>query len=485
MPNPIAYLALMLWPLVSVVLFRRLAPERAVIWTILGAYLVLPPIAEFDLPLVPDMDKFSIANICAFAGALFILKDRVRLLPRSMIAIILALGYVLVAIPTVWTNREPIIFEVLAQADPIRFETGSLPGLRLIDMASVLSNQVIVLLPFLLGRHYLGTDKGLRELTLAFAIGGLAYSIPSLFEIRFSPQLNTWVYGFFQHSFAQMMRDGGFRPIVFLPHALWLALFMVTTIVSAVALARNSEGEEQRRWMVAVVYLLIVLYLCKSLASQLYALGLVPVVFLAPHRWQALLAVALAMVAISWPMLRNLGLIPLEAILAQAEAISPDRAHSLGYRFDNENALLERAHEKDLFGWGGWGRNLVRHMETGQILSIPDGRWILTFGTFGWFGYLCEMGLLAFPMLLLFLQIGKAGRSLSPFATPMALILGATMVDMLLNDTLVPIMWLVAGAVLGYAETLRFGPEKAPRPLFGDGPVIGRPRREAERRTLL
>jgi hypothetical protein len=485
MPNPIAYLALMLWPLVSVVLFKRLSPERAVIWTILGAYLVLPPIAEFDLPLVPDMDKFSIASICAFGGALFILKDKFRVWPRSVIAVLLVLGYVLVGIPTVVTNREPIVFEVLGQAYPIVFETGGLPGLRLIDVASVLSNQVIVLLPFFLGRHYLGSEKGVRELTLAFAIAGLAYSIPSLFEIRFSPQLNTWVYGFFQHSFAQMMREGGFRPIVFFPHALWLALFMVTALVSAAALARNTEGEEQRRWMVAVVYLLIVLYLCKSLASQLYALGLVPMVILAPHRWQAFLAVALAMIAISWPMLRNLGLIPLDAILAQAEAISPDRAHSLGYRFDNENALLQRAHEKELFGWGGWGRNLVRHPESGEILSIPDGRWILTFGTFGWVGYLCEMGLLAWSLVFLFIQMHKAEGSLSPFAAPMALILGATMVDMLLNDTLVPITWLVAGAVLGYAETLRFGPEKASQPLFGKGPVIGGARRGAGRRTVL
>jgi hypothetical protein len=485
MPNPIAYLALMLWPLVSVMLFKRLSPERAVIWTILGAYLVLPPIAEFDLPLVPDMDKFSISSICAFGGALFILKDKVRIWPRSMLATILALGFVLVAIPTVLTNREPIVFEVLSGADPIVFETGSLPGLRLIDMASVLSNQMIVLLPFLLGRQYLGTDKGLRELALAFAIGGLAYSIPSLFEIRFSPQLNTWIYGFFQHSFAQMMRDGGFRPIVFLPHALWLALFMVVALVSAVALARNTEGAERRRWMVAVVYLLIVLYLCKSLASQLYALGLVPMVFLFPHRWQALLAVVLAMVAISWPMLRNLGLIPLEAILAQAEALSPDRAHSLGYRFDNENALLQRAHEKDLFGWGGWGRNLVRHMATGEILSIPDGRWILTFGTFGWVGYLCEMGLLALPMLMLFWHIGRAGKELSPFAAPMALILGATMVDMLLNDTLVPVTWLVAGAVLGYAETLRFGREQTTPPFTGGGPMIGGVRNRSRRRTVM
>ena len=46
-----------------------------------------------------------------------------------------------------------------------------------------------------------------------------------LVEVRLSPQINTWIYGFFQHDFIQMMRYGGFRPIVFLPHGLWVAFF--------------------------------------------------------------------------------------------------------------------------------------------------------------------------------------------------------------------------------------------------------------------
>jgi len=119
---------------------------------------------------------------------------------------------------------------------------------------------------------------------------------------------------------------------------------------------------------------------------------------------------------------------------------------------------MERAREKLLYGWGGWGRNLVREIETGQIISIPDGRWILTFGTYGWVGYLSEMGLLALPLAMLGWY---SRRTLSPYVGPVALILAITMIDMLLNDTLVPFVWLVAGAALGYAEKLRFA---APRP---------------------
>ena len=42
MPNTTAYLVLAAWPCVALVLFRRLPVERALIWTLLGGYLVLP-----------------------------------------------------------------------------------------------------------------------------------------------------------------------------------------------------------------------------------------------------------------------------------------------------------------------------------------------------------------------------------------------------------------------------------------------------------
>lgn len=458
MPNAIAYLALLAWPVVCVGLFRACVPQRAVIWSLLAGYLLLPPLAEFDLPLVPDLDKFAIPSITVFLLALFMLKEPVALWPRLWSARILMLGFVLGAIPTVLTNTEPVIFQVMAGSDPIVFESDRLPGLRLLDVASALSHQVIVLLPLLLGRHFFATDTGLRELLRALVIAGVAYSVLALIEVRLSPQTNVIVYGFFQHSFEQMMRDGGFRPIVFLPHALWVALFFVYALVAATALFRNAQAEAKTRLLLTVIYLAGVLFLCKSLASMLYATALVPLVLLAGFRLQLAVALGFGVLAIAYPMLRNFGVIPLDWILAQAEAVNPDRAQSLGYRFGNEEQLLERAKDKLLFGWGGWGRNLVRDVETGQILSIPDGRWILTFGTYGWVGYLSEMGLLALPLALLgWYGRKRADHAISPFLAPVALILAITMVDMLLNDTLVPFVWLIAGATLGHAERLRFG----------------------------
>lgn len=476
MPNALAYLMLMAWPVACMGLFRALSPQRAVIWSILGGYLILPPLAEFDLPLVPDMDKFAIASLSAFALAVLYLKARVPLWPRYWPARLLMLGFVLGAIPTVLTNSEPLIFEVMAGSDPIVFVTDMIPGLRWIDIASALSNQVIVLAPFLLGRHFLSDEQGQRDMLLALMIAGLLYSIPALFEVRFSPQLNVWVYGFFQHDFSQMMRGGGFRPIVFLPHALWVALFFVSAIAAAVALTRGAEADQRQKFLLTTGYLLMVLLLCKSMASILYAMLLVPVIFVARPRQMILLACGFAVFAILYPVLRQFDLIPLDAILAKVETINPDRAQSLGYRFGNEEQLLERARDKPFFGWGGWGRNLVRDIETAQILTIPDGRWILTFGAFGWLGYLSEMGLLAMPLILLFwFSRKRVAHDVSVGAATLALILAITMVDMLLNDTLVPFVWLIAGAALGYAERLHFvkqTTQSAPvmQPVLGNRP---------------
>ncbi|MFD0858020.1 hypothetical protein [Roseovarius aquimarinus] len=480
MPNALAYLMLLIWPPVCALLCRRLPPERAIIWCILGGYLVLPPATGFDLPLVPEMNKISIPNICAFALAVFYLRRRVSLWPDGWPMRALVLLFVLGAVPTVLTNGDGIVFSLLGNTAPILFPTATLPGLGLRDLLSVVVGQLITLAPFFLGRSLLASERGLRELLLALAIGALVYSLPALVEIRLSPQINTWVYGFFQHDFEQMMRQGGFRPIVFLPHALWLAFFVMSAALAAIALSRGAADGQRLKFLFAAAYLLVVLVLCKSVASLLYAVALAPIMLLASSRLMVRLALVLALVAMIYPMLRNNGWIPTDAILAKAKSYSPERAQSLGFRFNNEEQLLDRADEKPLFGWGGWGRNLVRDAQTGEILTIPDGEWIIVFGTFGWVGYIAQMGLIGGPLFLLWWGMGRARAGPEPrgmpfVVGPMALLLAITMIDMLLNAILTPYTWLMAGAILGVCEArLRSEDPAEPAPA---GP--SRPRRRA------
>jgi len=344
---------------------------------------------------------------------------------------------------------------VLTNFDPVFWGEIGLPALQLREAVAMMLQQGLIIAPLLLARNFLRKDTDHRDLLLALFAGGMVYSLFMLVEIRLSPQINIWVYGYFQHYFEQMIRFGGFRPIVFLYHGLWVAFFALTAVLAAVALARAALGQRLVGFAVAALYLMAVLVLCKSVASIIYALALVPMVALFGQRLQLHVAVVLAFLALAYPLLKGADLVPQDAMLQMAEGIDSDRANSLRFRFDQETILLERAAEKPLFGWGTWGRNHIMDQNTGQFLTVTDGRWILVIGVLGWVGFLAEMGLLTLPVFLLWARTrGADPASLSPWIGPIALILVINVVDLIPNATITPLTWLFAGAVLGYAESM-------------------------------
>lgn len=444
MPNAFAYLMLLLWPVVATVLFQRLPREKALIWSILAAYMVLPPLANINLPAVPDMDKFTIANLCALALTIWVLDERVSVLPRSLIGRALIVLYIVSPIATTLSN-----------SDAIPLTTGSVPALRLYDSVATISYQFIALIPFFLARQLLRSAGGMKAMVGAMVAAGLVYSLPMLLEVRISPQLNIWIYGFFQHDFLQSMRGGGFRPMVFMPHGLWVAFFALMAAMSALIMLRVAPAKERPRQLVIFLYLAFVLYTCKSVGPMVYALALTPLILIAGRRWQLLLAAALGMIVITYPLLRGANLVPLDRILDYALAFNPERYQSLNFRVMNEETLLARALERPLFGWGGYGRNLILDPYDGRILTIPDGQWVIVLGTYGWLGYLTEFGLLVMPLVLLGREaLRQRAAVFSPYACGIALIYAANLADLLPNATLIPFTWLMAGALMGYAESL-------------------------------
>jgi hypothetical protein len=456
MPNLLAYVALALWPVVGAVLFNRLPVGRALLASILIAYLFLPPSpAMFNFPLLPAFTKETIASVVAFLTCLVLYRDRMDLMPRSSVARVLMAMFLFGPLFTIMTNSEPIYFGSFG-----------LPGLTLKECLGTFAQQAILLMPFILAYNFLRTADDLRDLMLAFLIGGLVYSIPMLLEVRLSPQLNVWIYGFFQHDFIQAMRNGGFRPFVFLYHGLWVALFAMMSVVASVALLRGDPGLRLITYALCAVYLFIVLVLCKSAASLLYALFAVPLVLLFGQRIQVRVAVVLATVALAYPAAKGLDLVPQERILDLAASYEQDRSASLAYRFHNETILLERASEKPLFGWGLWGRNHVLSTQNGEIMTVTDGRWIISIGMFGWLGFLAEFGLLTLPVFAIWLKGRSPDKPLSPFIGPACLILGLNVLDLIPNATLTPLTWLFAGAIMGYAESLETATEIRRAPVF-------------------
>ena len=512
MPNLTAYIVLFLWPLIGVVLFRTQPPERALVWTILGAYLFLPVRPVIDFPMIPSIDKGVIASVVALVAVLALRKGWAGPEPFAAATVPLAAGRGAVlhsrfggpqraerlpeAVPPqpeivpqrrIGARQMPetrlmskgwvaalclmavlgVMATTLSNAEPVPAGPYFLPGMRAYDMISILMGLGIMLIPFLLGWRFLGTPTGQRALLMGFALGGLLYAPLMLIEVRLSPQLNTWIYGFFPHSFAQHMRGDGFRPIVFLSHGLWVGIFMAMAILSSLALWRLTptgvRPSDRLRWLVLAGGLLVVLVLAKSLGALIIALVLGVVVLLGGRRMVMLAAAGVAVLVLFYPMARGAGLVPVETVLGLAESIDTDRAGSLRFRLVNEDMLLAKANEKALFGWGTWGRGFI-YNDWGNRISITDGAWIILMNGFGWVGYLAQFGLLCIPVIRLAFR-----REIGPEAAFLAAVLAANLLDLIPNATLESITWLAAGAVAGsiLPQAVRAGQGIARREVTG------------------
>ena len=83
----------------------------------------------------------------------------------------------------------------------------------------------------------------------------------------------------------------------------------------------------------------------------------------------------------------------------------------------------------------------------GEVISAyTDGRWTITLGQFGVFGFVAEFGLLALTVFRAAsaLRLVESERD-RIFLAAIALIVAITMLDMLPDAALTPLTWLFAG----------------------------------------
>jgi hypothetical protein len=183
---------------------------------------------------------------------------------------------------------------------------------------------------------------------------------------------------------------------------------------------------------------------------------LMPLVRFAKPQSQLRVALVLVAIALLYPTLRAADLFPTHSLLDAATSASADRAQSLHFRFENEDQLLAHAWERFWFGWGRFGRNRVYDDESGEDVSVTDGRWIITMGQFGFVGFLGEFGLLALSVIAAASAL-KYAQSVPDqvYVSALALIVAVNVIDLLPNSSISPWTWLLAGALLGRAEDLR------------------------------
>lgn len=451
--NWFAVIVLFGWPLVCAMLFSRLPVAKAAIWSLFGAAFLLPSSLDIDVPLLPSFDKMSITSLAVLLLC-WTYGGQTPKPKRSLLLYLFAAGFVISPILTSLTNS----YELSAGGK-------SIPGFYPLDGVKFAGRNLLLLLPMYIGSRFLSTDYARSILLKAMPLLIVLYSVPMLFEMRMSPQLHRWTYGYFPHeSFAQQIRGNGFRPVVFLNHGLALAMFVVLALLAALVLMRMRQRTLGQSPALVSAYLAGLLLLCRSLGPVMYAVLFAPIImFLRPRGWVVIACAASIMVCF-YPFLRENNLSPLETVSRVASAVSTDRWYSFQMRVKNENALLARADEKPWLGWGGWGRYRIYDTWTGQDISVTDGGWIIYYGTYGWFGYLSLFGLLAIASFRALRQTDKRMTEANVTRAGLALMLAAFMLDLIPNSHNMSLILLMAGSIASTAKAR--APRLAPRPEF-------------------
>ncbi len=438
-PNIFSSFALILWVPIALVTFQRIRdPVRATAWLMLGAIMFLPEWISFDPPLLPPFDKNSLASIWVLLGCW--LKAREKILAAKPLRGI-DLLFVFACCGLIGTS--------LTNTDPLFFGPTYIQELAVYDaFAQAVKDSLSIYVPFFVGRAMFRGSNDLRTFLHVFVTAGIVYGALCLFEMRFSPQLHRWAYGFHQMDFGMAIRMGGYRPMVFMLTGLAVAMFMLSTALAAVVLHR--AGEIKTR---VPIGLTIVFFLCKSTGSWVYAFITIPLIAFR-KKTGVRLAVALACLVITFPILRAADYFPTDDLVEMAERYTDEeRALSLWGRFYNEDELLERARERIWFGWGGYGRSRIWDPVTGDDLSVTDGAWIIDLGARGAVGFASLYLMLVIPIFMAWRGLAKIPDVRDRrMVAALALIVALNATDLLPNGQFSYYPFFYAGILAGVMQ---------------------------------
>lgn len=446
----LAYIALFAWPVLGAASFLWLPVRVAMLSTFLGGWMFLP-MAGIDFQGAPTYNKTA-AIAVGILGGLALRGELGRLFD----------------VRPHWLDLPMAVWVVLLpMASAISVGTGIYDG-----ASGIFDHLVLWGLPYWLGRAYFSEPGNVRLLATAIVIAGLIYVPLCLYEMRFSPQLHNIFYGFHQHDFRQTLRFGGYRPMVFMTHGLMVAMFMATA--SLMALGLWHSGAVRRLLGVPMGVWVVVLLLTTLLARSTGAVGLLVIggaALLVSERTRLVAPlIALALIPPIYVFSR-LGQTQLpQHMVAAAEVIAgPDRADSLNFRIENEEALMGRAYEAPIFGWRGW--NYARQVRPGlepHEMPVAESMWILAFGHFGLVGLATYLTVMLLPPVLLFRRLPRPVLG-HPLGAPVAcLSLGAILfaIDSMFNAMLNPMFMLMVGTITGlYIQATQRRPAPAPQPL--------------------
>ncbi len=442
MPNAFAYFIFFSWPVVILWLLFSYPAKKAIFIAITSAVLLLPTAFSIDPPLLPPVDKETITGLSLIV-ILFLLRKKFTIFMPGFVTKLL-IAYFIGIVITSELNSLPIITA-----------KKYLPGLTHYDAFSLIIRIMLNTMPFFLGRFFSTSLKDTEVFFKILVVMALIYTLPMLYELKMSPQLHYMFYGIQPAQFLQQVREGGYRPMVFIGHGLALAFWFSTAVIAAGVLLKNKVRSSFVSPLATLCYFLVILFLCKTWSALVYAMiGLLFTFKLQPSK-QVKWAFIIASMVILYPIAKVADVFPGDQIISTISQYSPERAQSLQFRFQNEDAMLEHALEKPFFGWGEWGRNRLYSKEDGRDLSIIDGRWIGELGVNGSIGFLLSYAILLAPLYYARKAIHyiKEPKDQVYFAS-LTVILAICTVDSIPNSGMGPMHLFLAGILLAQSELL-------------------------------
>lgn len=426
--NALAQLVLLGYPALVLVLFALLPLRRAILTAMVGGWLFLPTI-KLAVVGIPDYDKIVATNCAVALGCLiWASRDLLALRPK------------LIDIPILLWCIAPSLSSLSN-------------GLGTYDAGSVGFRQVLVwLVPYCIGRAFFKDAQALREMAIAFIIGGLAYIPLCLLEVRLSPQLNYWVYGFHQNQFWRNLRLDGYRPVVFMNNGLMVGMWMATATVISFWLWLSGEKKLFNLPLPLIFSLLLVAtILCKALYAIMLMLLALALLMVARFGKSLVPAILLLLAIPGYMAVRGSQVLPAEQVVTRAEILfGSDRAQSLGARLQQEDYMIRHAMERPVFGWGGYRRSWPVDSFTGEFqIRGLDGLWTIIVGKNGLFGVGLVFATLLVPVgYVLFRK--KASDWGSPDQASHEVLSISLLIfacDCLLNGMFNPMFVVIAGAI--------------------------------------
>jgi hypothetical protein len=426
-PNLLVPLVMFGWIPVVLYLFSRFPARQAVVISFLVAWLFLPQ-AEMAFSGLPNYTKIS-ATCYGILLATFIF-DAGRFSNFKF-------GWL--DVPMLIWCLCPLV-------------SSTVNGLGLYDGFSVALDRTMTWgAPYFLGRLYLASLSGLRQLALGIFIGGLVYVPLCIFETRLSPQLHRIVYGGFAGAdFSQTMRLGGFRPTVFMSHGLAVGAFMMAATLVGLWLWQTKAVKQL--WNIPMNWLFMALFLTFVLARSTGALTIFligAVLLFIGKQFRTALPIFAMIIAIGAYLYINAETTTYfsdQLITALSGIFPEDRLASLEFRFNNEELLVDHAREQP------WNRSRVFEPGSTDRYLVQDSLWVIAFGENGTLGLVSLFTAMLLPVFALFWTRYPARTWTNPKVAPavaVALMVVLYMLDCVMNAMINPIYILACGGIAG------------------------------------